>query len=111
MHKKEDLGEELADVAIYLLGLAEILGINLEHEILMKMDKNEKRKFIQKDGVHVRISDGDDSYTCIYGFAHDYSSCNLEEYKKELETTKAYTNLDEMWADMDAEEDENDDEI
>ena len=28
--KKDDLGEELADVFIYLLGLAEILGIDLE---------------------------------------------------------------------------------
>lgn len=27
--KKDDLGEELADVTIYLLGLSEILGINL----------------------------------------------------------------------------------
>lgn len=31
--KKDDLGEELADVAIYLLGLSEILGIDLEDEI------------------------------------------------------------------------------
>ena len=53
--KKDDLGEELADVAIYLLGLAEILGINLEQEILQKMDKNEKRQYIQKDGVNIRI--------------------------------------------------------
>jgi len=53
--KKNDLGEELADVAIYLLGLSEILGINLEKEILEKLDKNEKRQYIQKDGVNVRI--------------------------------------------------------
>lgn len=57
MQKKEDLGEELADVAIYLLGLAEILGINLEEEISRKIDKNEKRQYIQKDGVNIRISD------------------------------------------------------
>lgn len=31
--KKNDLGEELADVAIYLLGMSEILGINLAEEI------------------------------------------------------------------------------
>ena len=31
--KKDDLGEELADVAIYLLGLSEILGIDLEDEL------------------------------------------------------------------------------
>ena len=40
-----EIGEELADVAIYLLGLAEILGINLEDEILRKMEINEKRQY------------------------------------------------------------------
>ena len=55
--KRDDIGEELADVAIYLLGLAEILDIDLEKEILDKMDKNEKRKYIQKDGVNIRIDD------------------------------------------------------
>ena len=53
--KKDDLGEELADTVLYLLGLAEILGINLEEEILNKIDKNEKRQYIQKDGVNIRI--------------------------------------------------------
>jgi len=57
MQKKDDLGEELADVAIYLLGLSEILEINLEEEINKKMDKNEKRQYIQKDGVNIRISE------------------------------------------------------
>ena len=54
--KKDDLGEELADVALYLLGLSEILGINLENEILHKIEKNEKRQYIQKDGVNIRVS-------------------------------------------------------
>lgn len=55
--KKEDLGEELADVALYLLGLAEILGFDLETELLKKMDKNEKRIYIQQDGVNIRFSE------------------------------------------------------
>ena len=37
--KKNDLGEELADVAIYLLGMSEILGINLAEEIQKKYIK------------------------------------------------------------------------
>ena len=41
-----EVGEELADVAIYLLGLAEILGVNLEEEILRKVEKNEKRQYV-----------------------------------------------------------------
>ncbi|MBU2542218.1 hypothetical protein KJ785_01495 [Patescibacteria group bacterium] len=46
-----DLGEELADVVIYILGLAEILNIDLEQELKNKMDKNEKR--IYKDGERI----------------------------------------------------------
>ena len=55
MKKKPDLGEELADVAIYLLGLSEILGVDIEKEILNKIEKNEKRRYIQIDGVNTEI--------------------------------------------------------
>ena len=55
--KKSDLGEELADVAIYLLGLSEILGIELQDEIEKKMKKNEKRVYKNIDGITTRISD------------------------------------------------------
>ena len=57
LKKKDDLGEELADVVLYLLGLSEILGIDLEKEIINKIEKNEKRQYIQKDGVNIRISE------------------------------------------------------
>lgn len=57
-HKKlPDLGEELADVAIYLLGISEILEIDLEHEILKKVEKNKKREYTKIDGVTTRIKD------------------------------------------------------
>lgn len=57
MKKKDDLGEELADVMIYLLGISEILGIDLEEELQNKVEKNEKRQYIQKDGITVRVSE------------------------------------------------------
>ena len=50
-NNKPDLGEEIADVVIYLLGLSEILNINLESEILKKMEKNESRVYYTIDGV------------------------------------------------------------
>ncbi len=53
--KKNDLGEELADVAIYLLGLSEMLRIDLEGEILKKISKNDNRKYENINGVNVRI--------------------------------------------------------
>ncbi len=57
---KRDLGEELADVAIYLLGLSEILGINLEDEIKRKVYKNSKREYKIIDGVNTRVKEYDE---------------------------------------------------
>ncbi len=42
---REDLGEELADVAIYLLSLAEMTGVDLQDEIEAKMAKNAARTY------------------------------------------------------------------
>lgn len=43
--KKDDLGSELADVAIYLLGLSQMLGFSLEEEINNKLKINENRHY------------------------------------------------------------------
>ena len=58
--KKDDLGEELADVAIYLLGLSEILGIDLEDEIQKKVYKNSKREYKIINGVNTRTKEFDE---------------------------------------------------
>jgi 8-oxo-dGTP diphosphatase len=42
---KNELEEELADVALYLLQLASISDINLEDAILKKLEINAKRKW------------------------------------------------------------------
>lgn len=44
---------------IYLLGMAEILGINLETELLKKVEKNEKREYQTIDGVYVRTKEAE----------------------------------------------------
>lgn len=43
--EKPTFPEELADVAIFLLGIAEIKGIDLESEIIKKMNKNKNRTY------------------------------------------------------------------
>lgn len=53
--KLPDLGEELADVAIYLLGLSEMLHINLADEVIKKVEKNKKREYEKINGVNVRV--------------------------------------------------------
>lgn len=55
--KKPDLNEELADIAIYLLGISEILGFDLEKEIENKIKINEKRVYKKINGVNVKVSD------------------------------------------------------
>ena len=54
---KDNVGEELADIAIYLMGLSEIIGIDLESEIENKMKINQDSKYKNVDGVLRRISD------------------------------------------------------
>lgn len=49
--KKDDLGSELADVAIYLMGLSQMLGFSLEDEIIKKVKINEKREYTEVNGV------------------------------------------------------------
>lgn len=46
-YKKQlpSVGEELADVAIFLYGIAEILGYDLNQEIINKVRKNESRVY------------------------------------------------------------------
>lgn len=54
LKKKDDLGEELADVVIYLMGISEILNIDLEKEIQNKIKKNAKRKYKTVNGVLIK---------------------------------------------------------
>ena len=54
LKKKDDLGEELADVVIYLMGISEMLGLNLEEEIKHKIKKNAKRIYKTVNGVVVK---------------------------------------------------------
>ena len=68
--KKDNLGEELADVTIYLLGLSEILGIDLEKEIQKKVYKNSKREYKIINGVNTRVKE-------FEGEQEDKSSAHL----------------------------------
>jgi NTP pyrophosphatase (non-canonical NTP hydrolase) len=42
---KDDLGSELADVALYLLQLASVSGIDLEEAVLKKIEVNKTREW------------------------------------------------------------------
>ena len=57
LKQRDDVGEELADVAIYLLGLSEILGVDLASEIEKKMKINQERSYQMIDGKLVRTTE------------------------------------------------------
>ena len=58
-NKNQDgVAEEFADVAIFLLGICEILGYDLEKELLRKMEINKNRKYLKSkspDGKDIFI--------------------------------------------------------
>ncbi|MEU7022779.1 MazG-like family protein [Streptomyces sp. NPDC046203] len=52
-----DLGEELADVFLYLTALAKMNGLDLESEVTRKIEKNERRSYERNShGAQVRTS-------------------------------------------------------
>lgn len=57
---KGDVGEELADVIIYLIAIAKMVGVDdLEAEIMTKLDTNEKRTYQKVGERNVRVEGGE----------------------------------------------------
>ncbi|GIF12840.1 MazG-like family protein [Actinoplanes teichomyceticus] len=54
---RDDLGEELADIAIYLMSLAEMTGVDLQSAVEQKLAKNAKRTYVKDEasGTLVRV--------------------------------------------------------
>lgn len=49
-------GEELADAAIFLMGLAEMTGVDLQAEVERKLVVNEARVYaVLSNGTHVKV--------------------------------------------------------
>ena len=58
--KKDDLGEELADIGLYLLGLSEMLGFSLKEQMEMKLSKNKSRVYTRDENGVLHKTEGDD---------------------------------------------------
>lgn len=61
LKKHDNVGEELADIGLYLVGLAEILGVSLHDEMVKKLQINEKREYVKVNGVLVKKDSKDDT--------------------------------------------------
>ena len=55
--KHDDLGSEFADIVIYVMGLCETLGIDLEDELIKKIDKNKNRKYKKENEAFIKITE------------------------------------------------------
>lgn len=59
-HGPDAVAAEVADVAIYLAGLAAMLGIDLEAAVAAKLDRNSRRRYAPGPGPDLaRVPDGD----------------------------------------------------
>lgn len=56
---RDDFGEELADIALFLFSLAEMNGVDLQTAIADKITKNAGRRYIadQRSGSLVRVDE------------------------------------------------------
>jgi NTP pyrophosphatase (non-canonical NTP hydrolase) len=66
-HNKNQPGvaEEFADVMIFILGMSEILGFDLEKELVAKIEKNKRRKYVKSKSpegkdVFIRVKTDED---------------------------------------------------
>ena len=60
LKKKDDLGEELADIGLYLLGLSNMLGFSLKEQMEKKLEKNKKRIYTRDENGVLHKTEGDD---------------------------------------------------
>ncbi len=62
--------------------------------------------FEVKQRLPIELNDGHGSYICEYGHVHDYSKFNFDVVEQEIADpkVKSYTNLEELWTDLNAED-------
>ena len=97
---KEQAGEILES-----LGLSLSQAFNL---MLYQVRSARGLPFEIKQRLPIELNDGYGSYICEYGYVHDYSKFDFDAVEREINdpNTKAYDNVEEMWADLFAEDDD-----
>ena len=98
---KEQAGEILASLG---LTLSEAFNLLLHQVRIVR-----GLPFEVKQRLPMELNDGHGSYICEYGYVHDYSKFDFDAVEREISdpNTKIYDSVEEMWADLHA-EDEND---
>ena len=93
---KEQAGEILSSLG---LTLSEAFNLLLHQVRIVR-----GLPFEIKQRLPIELNDGHGSYICEYGHIHNYSKFDLTAVEREITdpNTKTYDNADEMWADLEA---------
>lgn len=94
---KEQAGEILGSLG---LTLSEAFNLLLHQVRIVR-----GLPFEIKQRLPLELNDGHGSYICEYGHIHDYKKFDFDLTESEIsdQNSKLYKNLDEMWADIKAE--------
>ena len=97
---KEQAGEILAS-----LGLTLSEAFNL---LLHQVRITRGLPFEIRQRLPIELNDGFGSYICEYGHIHDYSKFDFAAMEREIAdpNTKTYSSPDEMWDDLNTENDD-----
>ena len=99
---KDQAGEILANLG---LTLSEAFNLMLHQVRIVR-----GLPFEVKQRLPIELNDGFGSYICEYGHIHDYSKFDFEAVEREIAdpATKVYATVDDMWADLNAEDEQED---
>jgi addiction module RelB/DinJ family antitoxin len=99
---KEQAGEILASLG---LTLSEAFNLMLHQVRIVR-----GLPFEIKQRLPIELNDGFGSYICEYGHVHNYSKFDFEAVEREIAdpNTKVYDTVEEMWADLNSEEEKAD---
>ena len=99
-----------ADIKEQASEILESLGLTLDEAFNLMLHQIRIVRglpFEIKQRVPIELNDGHGSYICEYGYLHDYSKFDFDAVEKEINSlsAKKYSNLDDMWRDLNLEED------
>ena len=97
---KEQAGEILASLG---MTLSDAFNLMLHQVRIVR-----GLPFEVKQRLPIELNDGHGSYICAFGHLHDYSKFDFEAVEREIAdpSTKVYDNVDEMLADLKAEDED-----
>ena len=89
LKKKDDVGEELADVVIFTMGLSEILGVDLESEGKIRIMETFDMSKEELDGFFNKYNISElEAFKVIMQYVYDYEKEEIEKILNSVKNNK-----------------------